>query len=82
MAFGTLVPGGLQAGPATMTSRIIMPTGIALAWDTTSRLVKACDIEGTNLEFYSTSFPNASGFIHKLNLCSHEGLPPWEDAIG
>jgi hypothetical protein len=74
MAFGTLVPAGLQAGPATMTSRIIMPTGIALAWKRITRLVKAWDIEGTKLRVYPTSFSNASGFIYKLNLCGHEGL--------
>jgi hypothetical protein len=68
MAFWNLVPAGLQAGPATMTSRIIMPTGIAMVLERTDRPVKAWDIEETKLKVYPTSFPNASGFLYKFNL--------------
>jgi hypothetical protein len=68
MAFWNLVPAGLQAGPATMTSRIIMPTGIAMAKGRTGRPVKAWDIEETKIRVYLTSFPNASGFLYKFYL--------------
>jgi hypothetical protein len=59
MAFGTLVPAGLQAGPATMTSRIIMPTEIPFSRiDPESDPLKRLDMR-LKFECILETFPNA-----------------------
>jgi hypothetical protein len=45
MAFGSLVPAGLQAGPDTMTRMLIMPTGIPLGLRKRLRDVNRAGIE-------------------------------------
>jgi hypothetical protein len=49
MAFGSLVPAGLQAGPDTMTRMLIMPTGIPLGLRKRLRDVNRAGIEDTEI---------------------------------
>jgi len=76
---GNLSSGWPQAGPATMTSRIIMPTGIALTSERVGRPVKARNIGELKNECTLTSFPNASMSNYKFYLYQvvreADGLP-------
>ena len=69
-----LAPAGLQAGPATMTTIIIMLTEMAIGlegWELTSRSRTPLSIAELTFKSILPVPLNASGVVNKLFLCLH-----------